>query len=242
MFTSVAQARSESDLLDGVSVFQAQRLLDESTWSQTIRIQNRRPNSVFKATVWALAFEFGGRIWVYMPQVGSQTPTVKIGQLETDKVDLNIVLKRINKGFGSYEVMSANATIIAGVEQGRDVPNACLLESLAALRKMVRSGVALNQAKLLMYYANVGSSLVGHTVLFFETDEGRFVWDPVAPEKTISLRKDYKSNALALARVVAETGVRAKVAMAHLLSIAESDRGGSPVADLARRDYAKLVN
>ncbi len=242
LFASAAQAGSRSDLRDGVAVFQAQRLLDESTWSQVIQIRNKRPNSTFKSKVWALAFEFGDRVWIYMPQVGTQSPAVKVGQLESDKADLSEVLSKINAGFSSYGVAVPTAEMIAELAQGRDVPNACLMESLATLRKMVRSGVEVNQADLLMYYASVGSNLVGHTVLLFETDNGRFVWDPERPETTFTIEKGYKSNALAIARVVAEAGVRAKVAKAHLLGIAETELGGSQVAGLNSRNFATSLN
>ena len=217
-------------------------MLDESTWSQVIQIRNKRPNSTFKTKVWALAFEFGNRVWIYMPQVGTQSPAVKVGQLELDKRDLSDVLGKINSGFSSYKVVTPSAEIIAELGGATDVPNACLMESLAMLRKMVRSGVEVNQADLLMYYASVGSSLVGHTVLLFETDSGRFVWDPERPQKTLTIEKGYKSNALAIARVVAETGVRSKVAKAHLLGIAETDMGGSQVAGLSAPSFATSIN
>ena len=235
-------AGSKNVTRDAAAVYQAERLLDESTWSETILIHNNKPNRLYGAKVWALAFEFGGRVWIYLPQVGTQSPAVKASQLESDKANLSSLLKLVNRGFVSYERRDADAKIVAAIARQDEVPNGCLMESLATLRKMVRSGVEVDQAELLMYYANVGSSVLGHTVLLCETEGRRFVWDPEQPDRTQRIEKGYRSNALAIARVVAETGVRAKVAKAHLLPIAESDRGASYAADLGPRHFANVAN
>ena len=68
------------------------------------------------------------------------------------------------------------------------------------------------------------------------------MWDPEKPKRTRAIGEGYKSNALAIARVVAETGVRAKVAKALLLDIAESDMAPSYVAGLDQRHFANLLN
>lgn len=241
-FGTITQARSKSELHDAAAVFQAERLLDESTWSETILIRNTKPNATFRSNVWALAFEFGGRVWLYIPKIGTQSPAVKAAQLESDKADLSALISRIHKGFVSYEKIQPDAKMIGAMGKLPDVPNACLMESLATLRKMVRSGVDVEQADLLMYYAQVGSNLVGHTVLVYETDEGRFVWDPESPKRTRKLRESTKSNAMAIARVVAESGVRSKLAQARMLNIAEADMGPTYVAGLDQRHFANLVN
>ena len=241
-FVTTVDARSRNEMRNAAAVFQAQRLLDESTWSETILIRNKNTNSTYGSKVYALAFEFGGRVWIYLPQVGTQSPAVKASQLESDKADLSGLLNRVNRGFVSYQKVAASDKIIHAVARLEDVPNGCLMESLATLRKMVRSGVDVEQAELLMYYANVGSNIVGHTVLVYTTDEGRFVWDPEKPKRTQAIGEGYKSNALAIARVVAETGVRAKVAKALLLDIAESDMAPSYVAGLDQRHFANLLN
>jgi len=243
-FTLVAsaEARSKSELHNVAAVFQAERLLDESAWSQTIRIHNKRPNSTFGAKVWGLAFEFGGRIWLYLPEVGAQSPAVKASQLESDKADLTDLLKRVNRGFVSYERVSPDERIIDAISKVGQVPNGCMMESLASLRKMVRSGVDVDQADLLMYYAKVGANLMGHTVLVYETDGDRFVWDPETPQLTRRLSSGYKSDALAIAKVVAESGARARVAEAHLLNIPESDMRATYVAGLDQRHFSNLVN
>lgn len=241
-FGTTAQARSKSELRDAAAVFQAQRLLDESTWSETIRIRNVKPNSVFRSKVMALAFEFGGRVWIYIPQIGTQSPAVTVSQLESDKADLSDLLSEVNAGFVSYESVQADAKLIERIAKQDEVPNACLMESLATLRKMVRSGVDVEQADLLMYYAVVGSNVVGHTVLVYETDEGRFVWDPVKPKRSREIRDQVESDPMAIARVVADAGVRSKLSQARLLNIAESDMGPTYVAGLDHRHFANLVN
>jgi hypothetical protein len=239
---TTAQARSKSEQRDTAAVFQAQRLLDESTWSETIRIRNVKPNSVFRSKVMALAFEFGGRVWLYIPQIGTQSPAVTVSQLASDKADLSDLISEVNAGFVSYEKVQPDAKVIAAIAKRDDVPNACLMESLATLRKMVRSGVDVEQADLLMYYAFVGSNVVGHTVLVYETDEGRFVWDPVKPKRARQIREAAEASPMAIARVVADAGVRSKLSQARLLNIAESDMGATYVAGLDRRHFANLVN
>lgn len=239
---TTAQARSKSTLRDAAAVFQAERMIDESTWSETIRIRNRRPDSTFDSRVWALAFEFGGRVWIYIPQIGTQSPAVRVDQLESDKADLSGLLAKVNPGFVSYDRVGPDEKIIAAVAKLDDVPNACLMESLATLRKMVRSGVDVAQADLLMYYAKVGSSMVGHTVLVYETDEGQFVWDPEKPKHSRRLNQSRTGTPLAMARLVADVGVRSKVAKAQMLNIGEADMGVTYMAGLDRRHFANLVN
>ena len=236
------QARGLSDRQNAAAVFQAQRLLDESTWSQTIQIRNKRTNSTYGSKVWALAFEFGGRVWIYLPQLGTQSPAVSSTQLDSDKADLSGLLAKVHPGFTSYKEVTADEKVVAQIQKDNDVPNACLMESLATLRKMVRSGVDVESADLLMFYAKVGSSFLGHTVLVYETENGLFAWDPERPQIEQPINAGFQSDALSIARVVAETGVRSKVAKAQLLNIEASDMGGTRVAGLAARNFATAAN
>ena len=47
---------------------------------------------------------------------------------------------------------------------------------------------------------------------------------------------------MAIARVVAESGVRSKLSQARMLNIAEADMGATYVAGLDQRHFANLVN
>ena len=241
-FGPTTQARSKSELREAAAVFQAERLLDESTWSEKILIRNTKPNSTFRSSVWALAFEFGGRVWLYVPAIGTQSPTVKASQLAADKADLSAFLSRIHKGFVSYEKAQPDAVFEGALRKLAHVPNVCLLESLAMLRKLVRSGVEVERADLLTYYAQVGSKVFGHTVLVYGTDEGRFVWDSESPKRSRKIGEATNSNAMAIARVVAEPGLRSKLSQARMLKIPETDMGLTYIAGLDQRHFTNLVN
>jgi hypothetical protein len=223
-----AQATPSAILRAGASelnaVVQARRLLTSGVWSQVIRVTNDRPGKAIAKQAWGLAFELGSRIWVYLPRVGTQSPAVRAGDLEEHRKNLAPVLEGIDSGFGTYEVVEPDRnTLVTVSDSSAELPNACLIESLATLRNMVLSGEDIERADLLMYYANVPSAPPGHTVLIYETDSGRFAWDPVDPDRITKLSARVRDDPLSVARVVADRKVRSKLSDARYFSIDLSD-------------------
>ena len=75
------------------------------------------------------------------------------------------------------------------VRPGAPPPNACFIESVAALR-----------ARLLSYYIETRSGTSGHTVLAYETGDAVEILDPAQPERLFRFPLEASSDALALAR------------------------------------------
>lgn len=206
LFILCSAALSGQPALDQVR--QARALLGDDLWAQVIRVENTARHSVYPATTYALVFEFNGVLWFYTPYDGTQSLSLYLGRLAQDKADLAPLLREIERGFGRYvELPAAPASPLPAAGQ---LPNACFLESVAALREELAGGGVKRAALLAYYYGADGRH--GHTVLTFETPAGLYVIDSARSPRPIALNRGLARDPLGLASEIHSSGriVRAR--------------------------------
>jgi hypothetical protein len=176
---------------DGLSSAVAARsLLGPTVWSRIARIENTESPREFRRSpypreMYALVFELSGILWFYSDSNGTQSLSLRTGSLAADKSSPGPLFLAIDRGFTRWSW--------ANDEQGaRRVasavpPNACFIESVAALFHRVASGRQANAPRLLSYYVSTPSGWRGHTVLVFRDGEGMAALDPEFSERPIRL-------------------------------------------------------
>jgi len=78
--------------------------------------------------------------------------------------------------------------------------NGCFIESITALQERLRAGERIERARLLSYYQDVYGSIVGHTVLTFETPEGAYLIDPQLGSRPTRIARTLHEDAGQVAR------------------------------------------
>lgn len=172
-------------------------MIGEATWARVLRIENTGATIRYPAVVYALAFEVGGLLWFYTDREGTQSLSLHRDHLAAEKADLAPLLQAIHPGFTAHAVLTEPARW--GWFEGR-LPNACFLESYAALRWRIDRGEPVREARLLSYYADRAGQRYGHTVLVYDTPRGTFVLDPQANGG--SLQRPAGTEALAVAHTL----------------------------------------
>ena len=201
-------------LLVGASALEnagrAQAMLGPDTWSRVVRIENTAGRSPYPTVVFALVFEEAGILWFYTDTDGTQSLTLHPDRLVDEKADLAPLLRAIEPGFAAYQVVSSERgqSFRSVAESGprgpfavaeRALPNACFIESLAALRNRVQRGERIARARLLNCYVDTPGGRRGHTVLTYETPRGLFLLDPGRSPEPRLMPPAWADHALALA-------------------------------------------
>lgn len=183
LLTGVASLRAHVQ-----SALQARAMLGDATWSRVLEIKNTDRYSPYGRRVHATVFEFNGLLWFYTDANGTQSLSLCLGRLEQEKADLGPLLHAICPGFVSFTDITGRESWTGRPERDGSFPklrNGCFVESLAALRRFLRQGEPLTEARLLLLYVRTASGgIAGHTGLVFSTPAGRFFWDPEAPTQT----------------------------------------------------------
>lgn len=170
----------------------AQALLGPAIWSRIILIHPEhghrgRPNR----DVYALIFEFSGILWYYDFQ-GTQSFSRHLGDLDREKTDLLPLLRDVDPTFSRFEIVE-NASRSDATARPGSIVNGCFIESITALHDRLRAGERIERARLLSYYQDIYGSIVGHTVLAFETPDGAYMIDPqLGPKPTRIARTLYE--------------------------------------------------
>lgn len=172
----------------------ARALLGDGVWSRVLRIENHARSSVYPRQLHALVFEFSGRLWFYTDANGTQSLSLYADRLASDKADLGPLLREIEAGFGDWRTLA-----VPDAGPG-PLPNGCFIESLAAARARMHSGVQLTDPQLLSYYIKSGRELRGHTVLVYRDQGELTIFDPAQPNRDFALRQASIQDAVALAR------------------------------------------
>lgn len=176
-----------------------QAMLGPERWSQVIRIENTARSSDYPREVFGLVFELGGLLWFYTASEGTQSLSLHENDLVAEKADLAPLLQAIDPGFTRYEVMPATAMRDERAKRRR-LPNGCLIESYAELRRRVLNGERITDGRLLTLYYNGEGRRAGHTVLSYQTPEGTFVFDPLTPAIRRRLRVGLSASAMEVGR------------------------------------------
>ncbi len=189
----------------------AQRSLGPEIWSQVIRVDNEGSFSRYPRRFHALVFEVANLLWFYTSIDGTQGFSLQRGRLSEEKADFGPLLRDIEPGLTRWQ----KARVAPARRFGAALPNACFVESVAALRALAAAGTKLERPSLLSYYVDVGGVRRGHTVLAFEDAEDVRVFDPAEPGGgLLTLAGARADDALPLARALDE-----RVTKAHLIPL-----------------------
>lgn len=216
------------------SAQRARALLGPEVWSRILRIDNLAVRSVYPATVYALVFETSGILWFYTEVDGTQSFSLHRHDLAAEKADFRPLLKAIEPGFQRF-------VVVAGETRMRNVsgplPNGCMIESLAAARRLVAQGQDVRRASLLSFYYKVNGASHGHTVLGYEADDGAFVIDPTRSNERLRIGDKLPDEPMRLAQQIADDGV--SVFKARALSLSLSPAGSAMVAGVGEPDRGR---
>jgi hypothetical protein len=176
---------------DGLSSAVAARaLLGPTVWSRIARIDNTESPREFRRSpypreVYALVFELSGILWFYSDSNGTQSLSLRSGSLKADKSDPGPLFLAVDRGFTRWSWANGER----GAQGAAPVvpPNACFIESIAALFHRVANGLEANAPELLSFYVSTPSGWRGHTVLVFRDGEGMAAFDPEFPGRPIRL-------------------------------------------------------
>jgi len=191
----------------------AQAKLGPEIWSQVIRIENDARSNRYPRVLHALVFELADILWFYTDSDGTQSLSLHRGRLAEEKSDLAPLLHAIEPGFARWSLVSDD-TPVPSPARG-ELPNGCLIESVAALRSRLEHGKITQNARLLSYYIDTAEGRFGHTVLTYATERSLEVIDPERPGHAERFPISLGGDALQLARAVDSD----RVAAAHWVPV-----------------------
>src|SRR5580698_5691605 len=128
---------------EGLSSARAARtLLGPTVWSRVVRIENTESKQEFRRSpypreVFALVFELSGYLWFHSDCNGTQSLSLRSGSLGIDKAEPGPLFLAIDHGFTRWSWVDDMA---APQRQAPAPPNACFIESVAALFRRVAVG------------------------------------------------------------------------------------------------------
>jgi hypothetical protein len=178
----------------------AQEMLGAETWSRIIRIENVGRTNRYPRTLHALVFEAAGVLWFYSSCDGTQSFSLHLNQLDSEKANFGPLLKDIEPGFARWVVIPSQPP--SRRPQAGKLANGCFIESLAAFRSELAVGRPIVRARLLSYYAAPSVNRPGHTVLLLESGDDVHVIDPRKPATTLKFSRTLADDPLRLARVL----------------------------------------
>jgi hypothetical protein len=176
LLSTAAASRGGVASQDGLAAAAAARsMLGDGTWARLVRIDNSGPRRTlarvtYPRTVYALVFELSGVLWFYTGTDGTQSLSLTLATVERDEANPGPLFHSIDPGFGAWswvEDPQARTNVA-----WRRPPNACFVESVAALYRRVAAGCEAGSPRLLSYYVDTPGGRMGHTVLLFETSGG----------------------------------------------------------------------
>jgi hypothetical protein len=172
------------------SALAARALLGPSVWSRVVRIENTESRQEFRRSpypreVFALVFELSGLLWFYTDSNGTQSLSLRSGSLGIDKAEPGPLFLAIDRGFTRWSWVDDAAALRRQPPEAP--PNACFIESVAALFRKVAGGGEAAEPRLLSYYVDTPSGWRGHTVLVFKDRDGLAALDPEFSERPVRL-------------------------------------------------------
>ncbi|MEO7598953.1 MAG: hypothetical protein ABIV50_08470 [Opitutus sp.] len=183
----------------------ARAMLGADVWSRVIRIENIAVASKYPPMLFAVVFELSGLLWFYTDADGTQSFSLHRHNLAAEKADFAPLLQDIDPGFVRWDVVPADSAVAPPAGAG-GLPNGCLIESFAYVRKLRAAGVDVRNAQLVSFYFDAEGTLAGHTVLAYEGRKGAFLIDPNNPTQPVRVGKRLPSEPLELARSLGKAG------------------------------------
>ena len=166
----------------------ARELLGSAAWARIIRIENARPAGLlsrgsYPGVVYGVVFEMRGILWFYTGTDGTQSLSLRRGTTERDEADPGPLLRQIDPGFQSWSWVD-EARLPRPPASYRP-PNACFIESVAALRRRLSLGERSDFPSLLSYYVTTRAGVLGHTVLLFSSEAGLMALDTEVSDRPV---------------------------------------------------------
>lgn len=218
----------------------AQALLGHEIWSQLICIHPEPRHHGAGRDVYALIFEFSGILWYYDVQ-GTQSFSRHVGDLDHEKADLLALLRDVDPSFSQFEFVETEPPSEMAARHG-SIVNGCFIESVVALRERLKLGERIERARLLSYYQDTYGTIIGHTVLTFETRDGAYVIDPELGPKPTRIAQALHEDAGHVARslllpylLVKARWIDAPISNATRLARADSGRLAKSETEMLRR-------
>lgn len=197
----------------------ARELIGPDLWAQVVAWERAGGARSEPESSSLLVFELAGRLWCYEPGVGTQSLSIFAGRLDEDKANLAPLLQELDPRRGAYRVIDPAWRLVASGVAEMHVPAGCFVESLARLRRMIAQQGAPEHASLLAYYAPVGDTQGGHTVLYYEKEGRRFIFDPGRPTALVRIHRQVPDDPLAIAKAAAADGSHPRPRKAKRLSL-----------------------
>lgn len=240
---------------DRAMVLEAQRQLGEEFRSWPIEVRNSRKASVYPRTTHALVFEWRGGLWFYCPADGTQSLSRFRNQVDEDRVNLLPLLQRIEPGFAEVrerpdetpvktsDAATANVAAAAAATAAPssrlaagNLRNGCFIESLVFARSLSSALPRALSADIVSYYSDLGGKRYGHSVVWFTTAEGDFVYDSHLEPRVQPVQLRGERTPLAFARRVADASMRGTVAKSIALPVEVAQVDATVLAADNRRD------
>jgi len=168
-------------------------MLGGGTWARLVRIDNagrRRALArvAYPKTVYALVFELSGVLWFYTDTDGTQSLSLTLATVERDEANPGPLFRAIDPGFVAWSWVEDPPA--APRPAMRRPPNACFVESVAALYRRIAAGGEARSPRLLSYYVDTPEGRLGHTVLLFETSAGLSAVDADDSERPVDVPRE----------------------------------------------------
>jgi hypothetical protein len=176
----------------------AQALLGPGTWSRIIRVENVAEKSLYPSVVFALVFELGSILWFYADTEGTQSFSLHQNNLAAEKADFSQLLRAIEPGFQRYSILEEMPAVEN--ELIEQLPNGCLIESVASIQWLIDRGETIDRANLVSFYFELDGERKGHTVLAYENEAGAYLVDPTPRPRRIRVGKKLPDNPMVLAQ------------------------------------------
>lgn len=202
-------------------LLRAKQELGSEHWSTLVRTTGPDPDG----STHALVFEFSNALWFYRPAEGTQSLSRHWNNVAEERQDLLPLLEAIDPSYVGYrEIDPAEHAGI--VPSTGEFPNGCFVQSVGESRRLEREGRPLNGC-LVSYYARTRNGQQGHTVLTYEDESGRHVYDPADNRTTPAPQTfTWTDAAMKLAREVTPASLARRLTKAAKIALWGGDSVG----------------
>ena len=154
-------------------------------WTRVLRLyctSGPRSRPVFRESE-ALIFALEGMLWLYRPEEGTQSLSLRVNRLEADQADPGPLLREAVPGFRAYADVTSLRARPMELAAPAPAPFGCLIACLARWDELRAGPMAPPRARLLSIYPRGEAGARGHTVLEYWQGKERCVYDPADPRR-----------------------------------------------------------
>jgi hypothetical protein len=178
----------------------ARTLLGGEVRSRVLRIECKPGKRHAPAPLYGLVFVLEGRLWFYNAAEGTQSLSLEADRVEQDMADPAPLLRVILPGFIRFDDIT-DLPVRGGVLE-TPLPNGCFIECVARWHLLQGSQMPPDESSLLAFYFSSASGRRGHTVLVYQRNGRRFVYDSDTSKREQPLPPSVGSVPLQIARAI----------------------------------------